>query len=96
MGYGASTKGNVLLQFLGLTADDLPGIGEVNEDKFGHFTPGTDIPILSEAEMHAQNPDVLLVLPWHFRDNLIEREQAFLAKGGKLLFPLPEVEYHPR
>jgi hypothetical protein len=91
-GYGASTKGNVLLQFCGLTAEDLPCIAEVNEDKFGAFTPGTRIPIVSEAEAKAERPDYLLVLPWHFRANIVEREQAFLASGGRLIFPLPEIE----
>src|SRR5690606_26569974 len=66
-GYGASTKGNVILQFCGLTAKDIPAIAEVNPDKFGAFTPGTNIPIASEAEVKAKNPDYLLVLPWHFR-----------------------------
>ena len=92
MGYGASTKGNVLLQFCGLTADDIPCIAEVNPDKFGAFTPGTNIPILSEAEVKAMRPDYLLVLPWHFRDNIIKREEEYLALGGKLIFPMPEIE----
>lgn len=96
LGYGASTKGNVLLQFCGFTPEELPAIGEVNEEKFGRFTPGTRIPIVSESEMHAMEPDVLLVLPWHFRDNLIEREAAFLARGGRLLFPLPAIEFVSR
>jgi len=95
MGYGASTKGNVLLQFCGLGPDQLPFIAEVNEEKFGCYTPGTGIPIISEAAMHAMHPDVLLVLPWHFRSNLIEREKDFLAGGGRLLFPLPEIELYP-
>ena len=96
MGYGASTKGNVLLQFCGLTPSEIPFIAEVNEEKFGCFTPGTNIPIISEDAMHAMKPDVLLVLPWHFRNNLIEREQNFIQNGGRLLFPLPEVEYYPQ
>ncbi|MCI0683662.1 MAG: class I SAM-dependent methyltransferase [Gemmataceae bacterium] len=91
-GYGASTKGNVLLQFCGFTADDIPAIAEVNEDKFGAFTPGTRIPILSEREVHALAPDYLLVLPWHFRANIIQRESAFLARGGQLVFPLPRIQ----
>lgn len=91
-GYGASTKGNVLLQFCGFTADDIPAIAEVNEDKFGASTPGTKIPILSEREVHALAPDCLLVLPWHFRENLIDREAAFLARGGQLVFPLPQIQ----
>jgi hypothetical protein len=92
IGYGASTKGNVLLQYCGITPDLLPAIAEVNEDKFGCFTPGTKIPIVSEAEAHAMKPDYLFVLPWHFRDNLIQREKAFLQGGGKMIFPLPKIE----
>jgi NDP-4-keto-2,6-dideoxyhexose 3-C-methyltransferase len=91
-GYGASTKGNVVLQFCGLTAQDVPAIAEVNEDKFGAFTPRTRIPILSEKEVHALRPDYLLVLPWHFRETIVSRERPYLAQGGKLLFPLPQVE----
>jgi hypothetical protein len=59
LGYGASTKGNVLLQFCGFTEKDIPAIAEVNEDKFGAFTPGTLIPIVSEAEARALQPDYL-------------------------------------
>jgi hypothetical protein len=95
-GYGASTKGNVLLQFCRLTRSEISVIAEVNPEKFGHFTPGTGIPIVSEPDMHATNPDVLLVLPWHFRENLIDRETDFLKRGGRLLFPLPKVEFFPR
>jgi hypothetical protein len=91
LGYGASTKGNVILQFCGITKRLLPAIAEVNEDKFGAFTPGTRIPIISEAEAHSRNPDYFLVMPWHFRQNLVEREAAFLKRGGKMIFPLPEI-----
>jgi NDP-4-keto-2,6-dideoxyhexose 3-C-methyltransferase len=92
VGYGASTKGNVLLQFCGITADDLPCIAEVNEDKFGCYTPGTWIPIVSEQEARATNPDYFLVLPWHFRDAILARESDFRDRGGKLVFPLPKLE----
>ena len=92
LGYGASTKGNVLLQHCGIKCDLLPAIAEVNPDKFDCFTPGTNIPIISEREAHARNPDYLLVLPWHFRNTLIQRESAFLRRGGKLIFPLPAIE----
>ncbi len=92
LGYGASTKGNVLLQHCGITRELLPAIVEVNEDKFGCFTPGTHIPIISESEAAAMKPEFLLVLPWHFREAIIEREASFLAGGGKLIFPLPVVE----
>ena len=92
IGYGASTKGNVLLQFCDLDSDDIPVIAEVNESKFGHFTPGSHIPIVPEAEAHALKPDYLLVMPWHFRTNLIGREKDFLVRGGRMIFPLPSLE----
>jgi len=92
LGYGASTKGNVILQYCGFGPSEIPAIAEVNPDKFGAFTPGTGIPIISEEQAHAMRPSHLLVLPWHFRENLIQRESAFLAGGGKMLFPLPAIE----
>ena len=91
LGYGASTKGNVVLQFCNITPKLLPAILEVNADKFGCHTPGTKIPIISETEGHARNPDFLMVLPWHFKANVMQREAAYLKRGGKLLFPLPEI-----
>jgi hypothetical protein len=91
-GYGASTKGNVLLQFCGLTENEIPFIAEVNEEKFGSFTPGTKIPIISEKEAKAMNPDYFLVLPWHFKDSILSREEAYMSNGGKFIFPLPEIE----
>ena len=93
-GMGASTKGNVVLQYCGLTENELPVVAEVNEEKFGRFCPGTEIPIVSEADAAALRPDAYLVLPWHFRDNLIRRHQDYLAGGGKLLFPLPKIELY--
>jgi len=92
IGYGASTKGNVILQFCNLTEKEIPFIAEVNKDKFGCFTPGTLIPIISEQEARAMQPDYFLVLPWHFKENIIEREKDYLAGGGKLFFPLPRLE----
>ena len=92
MGYGASTKGNVILQFCGLNHESISCIAEINEDKLGCETPGTHIPIISEVEAKALNPDYFLVLPWHFRDNIIQREQNYLRAGGKLIMPLPEIE----
>lgn len=92
VGYGASTKGNVLLQFCGFTEKDIHCIAEVNSDKFGSYTPGTLIPIMSESDVKAMKPDYMLVLPWHFRDSIVRREVEYLASGGKLIFPLPEIE----
>jgi hypothetical protein len=92
LGYGASTKGNVILQYCGITSKQVPFIAEVNEDKFGKFTPLTLIPIIPEKQARAMKPDYLLVLPWHFRDNFVKREENYLKGGGKLIFPLPKIE----
>jgi hypothetical protein len=92
LGYGASTKGNVVLQFCGISERELPAIAEVNEDKFGAFTPGTRIPIIPEVEARAMRPDYFLVLPWHFKDHIVQREASYLADGGKMIFPFPEIE----
>jgi hypothetical protein len=86
---GASTKGNVLLQYCGLTADDITLVGEVNAEKFGAYTPGTWIPIVTEGELLARNPDYLLVLPWHFRNFFVGADKY---KGRTLVFPLPSIE----
>ncbi|MDE2084285.1 MAG: class I SAM-dependent methyltransferase [Xanthomonadaceae bacterium] len=92
LGYGASTKGNVLLQFCKLGPELIPAIAEVNTEKFGAYTPGSRIPIISEREAHAMRPDYFLVLPWHFKSTILQREAKYLAAGGKLIFPLPEIE----
>jgi NDP-4-keto-2,6-dideoxyhexose 3-C-methyltransferase len=91
-GLGASTKGNVLLQYAGIGPDLVEAIAEVNPDKFGKMTPGTRIPIISEADAAERNPDVYLVLPWHFRDGFVARRKAGTAS---LLFPLPNLEVFP-
>ena len=92
LGYGASTKGNVMLQFCGLTAADLPAIADVNPLKHGCVTPGSHIPIIGEVEAHAMQPDYFLVLPWHFKHGILQREKEFLQRGGKFIFPFPEIE----
>lgn len=92
LGYGASTKGNVLLQFCNFTTKHIPFIAEVNEQKFGCFTPGTNIPIISEQEARDMKPDYFLVLPWHFKNSILDREKEYIKNGGKFIFPLPEIE----
>ncbi len=92
LGYGASTKGNVILQYCGIGPALIPCFAEVNPDKFGALTPGSGIPIVSEDEAKAMHPDYLLVMPWHFRANLLQREQPFIESGGRLIFPLPQIE----
>jgi len=89
MGLGASTKGNVILQYCGITEQDLPCIGDVNTDKFGCYTPGTMIPIVPESEVLAKNPDYLLVLPWHFKKFFLSNNHL---RGRNLVFPLPKLE----
>jgi hypothetical protein len=92
LGYGASTKGNVTLQFCGITAAEIPAIAEVNVEKLGKFTPGSRIPIISEQEARGMKPDYFLVLPWHFKEGILQREREFIATGGKFIFPFPEIE----
>lgn len=94
-GLGASTKGNTILQYSGLTHAYIDEIFDVNPDKFGKVTPGTSIPIAPESEIVDRMPDYLLVLPWHFRDFLIERLRGYILKGGRLIFPLPQIEIFP-
>lgn len=89
LGLGASTKGNVILQYCDITEELLPLVGEVNSDKFGCFTPGTLLPIVSETDVINANPDYLLVLPWHFREFFVSNPKF---KGMKLVFPLPNLE----
>jgi len=89
LGLGASTKGNVILQYCNITEELLPAIGEVNSDKCGCFTPGTLIPIVSQADVINAKPDYLLVLPWHFREFFVINPKF---KGMKLVFPLPNLE----
>ena len=89
-GYGASTKGNTLLQYFGLDHTLIEGIAERSPHKFGLKTVGTNIPIYSEQEMRNQKPDYLLVLPWHFINEFVERESDFLKDGGKFIVPCPK------
>jgi hypothetical protein len=92
LGFGASTKGNVILQYCGFTSDDISSIAEVNEDKYGSYTPKSHIPIIPEEEALRMNPDYFLVLPWHFKEGFIQRLSRYLGNGGHLIFPLPEIE----
>lgn len=91
-GYGASTKGNTLLQYFGLTSDDIDGIAERSPYKYGLRTVGTNIPIYSEDEMRAASPDYMLVLPWHFINEFVAREQDYLQAGGKFIVPCPQFQ----
>lgn len=89
MALGASTKGNVLLQYCGLTPNEVAFVGEVNSEKFGCYTPGTWIPIVDENVFLKEEPDYLIVLPWHFRNFFVANRKW---KHSKLVFPLPNLE----
>jgi len=91
-GVGASTKGNTILSFLGLDSTKITAIADKNPLKLGRVTPGTRIPIVAADELYRVKPDYALVLPWHFRDFIIEDERNYLKTGGELMFPLPNLE----
>jgi SAM-dependent methyltransferase len=91
-GYGASTKGNTLLQYFGLDNTLIDAIAERSPYKFGLKTIGTNIPIKSEEEVRKMNPDYMLVLPWHFINEFIKREDKFLSSGGSFIVPCPKFE----
>jgi len=90
--YGASTKGNVILQWCGIDDHIIDFAAERNPEKFDAMTLGTRIPIISEVESRAKNPDFYLVLPWHFREEIVKREREMMQKGTGLIFPLPAIE----
>ena len=87
--YGASTKGNTVLQYYGLDHNLIKGAAERNPDKWGKVTVGTRISIVSEEEARAARPDYFLVLPWHFVDEFQSRERAYLLSGGRFIMPAP-------
>lgn len=90
--YGASTKGNTILQFCEIDNTIIDYASERNPDKYGARTLGTNIPIISEEDSRAMLPDYYLVLPWHFKDEFVEREKEMLDKGVGFIFPLPNIE----
>ncbi|MEX0853096.1 MAG: methyltransferase domain-containing protein, partial [Bauldia sp.] len=90
--YGASTKGNTILQWCGIDHTVIPYAADRNPDKAGARTIGTDIAIISEEESRAMKPDYYLVLPWHFREEFMQREAETLGRGTRFIFPLPTIE----
>ncbi len=91
-GYGASTKGNTLLQWFGLDNLLIDAIAERSPAKYGLRTVGTNIPIKSEEDMRRAQPDYLLILPWHFIREFRQRESEYLKRGGKFIIPCPKFE----
>jgi hypothetical protein len=91
-GYGASTKGNVILQYCGINENLIKYIADVNEFKHYKYTPGSKIKIIPENRARSLKPDFFLVLPWHFKNFILSKERKFIQNGGKFIFPLPEIE----
>jgi SAM-dependent methyltransferase len=87
--YGASTKGNTLLQYFGLDHSLITAAAERNPEKWGRVTVGTHIPIVSEEDARRANPEFFLVLPWHFLDEFMAREREYLRSGGRFIVPMP-------
>lgn len=87
---GASTKGNTLLQFYGLDSRTIDHAAEINPEKYGKRMVGSNIPIIAETESLKMSPDYYLILPWHFKDNFINKNQEYLGAGGSFIVPLPE------
>lgn len=94
--YGASTKGNTLLQYYGLDNTIVTAAAERNPEKYGCKTPRTNIPIVPESYMRANKPDYLIVLPWHFKEEFLIREKEYMDNGGQIIFPLPNIEIYPK
>ena len=90
--YGASTKGNTILQWCGIDHRIIDVAADRNPDKHGAYTLGTDIPIVSEEKSRAMKPDYYLALPWHFKEEFLKREQEALNSGVGMIFPLPNIE----
>jgi hypothetical protein len=92
IGYGASTKGNVILQYCNINQELIPYIAEVNKFKHGRYTPGSKIKIISEQQAKKMNPDYFIVFPWHFKNFIINKEKKFIKREKKIIFPLPDIE----
>jgi hypothetical protein len=91
IGYGASTKGNIVLNYCGVGNDLLTAVCDANPEKWGRVTPGSKIPIISKEEMRARKPDILFVLIWHFYEEVLKDEERFIREGGRIVFDLPQV-----
>ena len=93
-GYGASTKGNVLLQYFDINQNHIKFIADRNPKKYNHYTPGTKIKIISEEKSRNLLPDYYFVLPWHFKKEILKREIKMRKKGCKFIFPLPNLKIY--
>ena len=92
--YGASTKGNTIIQWLGIDCKDIPYAADRNPKKWGTKTIGSKIDIISERTSKSMKPQYYFVLPWHFKKEFLKREKKFLNDGGKMIFPLPTIKIY--
>jgi len=90
--YGASTRGNTLLQYCGLDCKSIKAAVERNSEKWGKKIASVGVPIISEEQARIEKPDYMLVLPWFFREEFLRREKKYLQDGGHFIFPLPKLE----
>lgn len=90
--YAASTKSNTLLQVCGIDARLIRQAWERSPEKIGRYVGVSGIPIVREAEGRKEPPAALLVGAYQFREQFLQREKEYLGQGGRLIFPLPEVE----
>ena len=87
--YGASTKGNTMLQYYKINNKLIPLAAEKSPEKWNKYTIGTGVKIISEKEARKLNPDYFLVTPWGFIKEFVKREYTWLKKGGKFILPFP-------
>jgi SAM-dependent methyltransferase len=91
-GYGASAKGNTLLNYFEINTSMIDYIADLNPLKQGYLTPGTHIPVVDPTKIIEQKPDYLLLLAWNFKDEIMEQQQQIREWDGKFIIPIPDVE----
>jgi hypothetical protein len=94
-GYGAPGKGNTLLNYCGIRTDFLDYTVDRNPYKHGRFLPGTHIPIYPPEKIHETKPDYVFILPWNFKDEIMNQMADIREWGGKFVVPIPEVKVYP-
>lgn len=90
--YGAAAKGTIMLNYLGIGPEVIEFVIDRNQVKQGRYVPGVRIPIVSPDKLEVDAPDVLVLLPWNFREEIVRQQQPYLAKGGRILVPIPALE----
>lgn len=93
-GYGAPGKGNTLLNYCGIRTDFLDFTVDRNPYKHGKFLPGTHIPIFPTEKIREVRPDYLFILPWNFKEEIMEQQSYIREWGGQFIVPIPEVKVY--